>query len=85
MARTMMLHAALRWPEVYSAELWCFAMNYACHVYNNIPRQDTGMSPEELYLGEKVDHEEVLASLLPWGCPTYVLQPQLQDDGSLPK
>ena len=85
MARTMMLHAAIRWPEVYSADLWPFAMSYACHVYNNIPRQDTGMSPEEMYLGSKVDHEEVLASFLPWGCPAYVLQPQLQDDNSLPK
>jgi hypothetical protein len=85
MARTMMLHAALRWPEAYSADLWPFAMSYACHVYNNIPRQDTGLSPEEAYVGTKLDTEEILQSLLPWGCPAYVLQPQLQDDNSLPK
>jgi hypothetical protein len=85
MARTMMLHAALRWPEVYSASLWPFAMSYACHVYNNIPRQDTGLSPEEAYVGTKLDTEEILQSLQPWGCPVYVLQPQLQDDNSLPK
>jgi transposase InsO family protein len=85
MARTMMLHAAIRWPEVYSPELWPFALSYACHVYNNIPRKDTGLSPEELYLGSKLDMEEILQSLLPWGIPAYVLQPQLQDDSSLPK
>jgi hypothetical protein len=38
MACTMMMHAALRWAEAYSADLWPFAMSYACHVYNNLPR-----------------------------------------------
>jgi hypothetical protein len=85
MARTMMLHAALRWPEAYSADLWPFAMSYACHVYNNLPRRETGMSPEEAYVRDKLDTEDILRSLLPWGCPAYVLQHQLQDDNSLPK
>jgi hypothetical protein len=85
MARTMMLHAALRWPEAYSADLWPFAMSYACHVYNNIPRQDTGLSPEEAYVGT--------SWILRTSCILYChgavqlmsSNHQLQDDNSLPK
>jgi hypothetical protein len=85
MARTSMLHSAIHWPEVYSAELWPFAMTYAAHVYNSIPRMGTGCSAEELFTGVKVDHAFNMSHMVPWGIPAYVLQPKLQDGGSIPK
>ena len=54
MALSMLLRMAIRWPEVYSANLWPFSVSYACHDYNNMPRQATNLSVEEMYSGVKV-------------------------------
>jgi hypothetical protein len=85
LARCMMLHAAIHWPEAYDPSLWPFAVSYACHIMNSLPRQDTNASPEELWTGIKVDHESVLDALLPWGCPSYVLDSTLASGGKIPK
>jgi hypothetical protein len=85
LARCMMLHSAIHWPEAYDPSLWPFAVSYACHIMNSLPRQDTNASPEELWTGVKVDHESVLDALLPWGCPSYVLDSTLASGGKIPK
>ena len=85
MARCMMLHAAIHWPEAYEPSLWPFALSYACHVYNSIPKIDTNLSAEELWIGAKVDHQAILEAMLPWGCPAYVLDATLANGGSIPK
>ena len=85
MARSMLLHSAIRWPEVYSPEFWPFAMSYAAYVYNNVPKQPSGLSASELFTGVKEDHEARLQSILPWGIPAYVLDTKLQDGQSIPK
>jgi len=36
-ARTMMIHAALHWPEVEDAALWPLAVQHALHLYNHTP------------------------------------------------
>ena len=84
-ARCMMLHAAIHWPEAYDPALWPFALSYACHVMNSLPRQRTNLSPSEQWHGIKVDHSEVLNSILPWGCPSYVLDATLANGGKIPK
>ena len=49
MARTMLLHAALRSSEgVITAELWPMAMDHAIWLYNHIPHSDTGLAPIQL-------------------------------------
>ena len=45
MARTMLMHAALRCPEEnLSTDLWPMAMDYAVWVYNRIPDIQSGLS-----------------------------------------
>ena len=81
----MCLHSAIRWPEVYDTTYWPYALSYACHIYNQLPKKSSGMSPQEIWQGVKEDHTVNLGALLPWGCPTYVLAAKLQDGQKLPK
>ena len=49
MARTMLLHAALRSSEgVITAELWPMAIDHATWLYNCILHSDTGFAPIQL-------------------------------------
>ena len=85
MARSMMLHSAIRWPEVYDTTFWPYALSYACYIYNQLPKKSSGMSPQEIWQGVKEDHAANLGAVLLWGCPTYVLAAKLQDRQKLPK
>jgi hypothetical protein len=84
MARTMMIHAVLRWPDAYQKELWPMAMSHAVYLHNHTPSQSSGLSPEELWTKSKSSHS-ALQQAHPWGCPVYVLDPKLQDGHKLPK
>ena len=37
MARTMMLHAKLRWPKAVSTKLWPMSLKHAQHLMNHVP------------------------------------------------
>ena len=52
-ARTMMLHAAIHWPEAADTQLWPLAVNHAVYLYNNMPREETGLSPKDLFTRTK--------------------------------
>jgi hypothetical protein len=83
-ARTLMLHAAIHWPEARDEQLWPLAVDYSLHLWNNTPKEGVGLSPEELFSRSKGDGSSMLNSHV-WGCPTYVLDPKLQDGKKLPK
>ena len=83
-ARTMMLHANLRWPEVADESLWPYALQYAVYLHNIMPTEDTGLSPVEIWTRTKSNHNALLHAHA-WGCPAYVLSPKLRDGGHLPK
>ena len=88
MARTMMLHAALRSPQdTITANLWSMAMDYAVWVWNRIPNRVTGMSPLELWTRSVSEiTRQSLANAHVWGCAAYVLEPRLQKPGvKIPK
>jgi hypothetical protein len=36
-ARAMILHAAIHWPEETTMDLWPLAMDYAVHLWNQMP------------------------------------------------
>ena len=58
------------------------AMDYAAWVYNNLPKQNTGLSPNYLWSRSKLSLvEEALARAYVWGAPTYVLEPKLKKMG----
>jgi hypothetical protein len=83
-ARTLMVHAAIQWPEQVDANLWPFALDYAVYQYNHTPNRSSGFSPIEIFSGTKLD-TIVLPDARTWGCPTYVLDPTLQDGKKIPK
>ena len=59
-------------------------MEYACYIYNHLPRPDTGLAPIEILSSQKLD-ESVVRSARTWGCPVYVLDPKIQDGKKFPK
>ena len=73
-ARSMLLHAACKWPGQVEADLWLQAMQYATYLWNNTPIQGVGLSPEEIFTRTKQPHA-VLTNAKVWGCPCYVLDP----------
>ena len=83
-ARTMLLHAQLRWPDATSPESWPMAMEHASHLINVIPNINEGLSPEEKF-ARAFKSTNRLTDLPVWGCPTCVLEPTLQDGKKLPK
>ena len=86
MARSMMLHLRLHWPDEFSADLWPFALDYAVYIYNHIPTKGKpGMpSPAEVFCGTKIGCVP-LRRLRVFGCPSCVLDPRLQDGKKIPK
>ena len=84
MARTMMLHATIRWPEVADAQLWPMAVEYAVYIYNRLPQKDTGLSPLEVLTGTKWPVGK-LHDLHVLFAPTYVLDPDMQDGKKIPR
>ena len=84
-ARAMMMHQLLHWPEQFNESHWGFAMSQAVFLWNHLPRQDTKLSPIELFSSLKLrDHNALLRARV-WGCPTWVLDPVLQDGKKIPK
>ena len=83
-ARAMILHAAIHWPGETHTDLWPLAIDYAVYLWNHTPHMESGMSPIELFCRLKQDCG-VLRNAKVWGCPTYVLDPKLQDGKKLPK
>ena len=84
-ARTMMIHAAMMWPEVEDSSLWPLAVSHAAYLYNHTPSLETGMAPMEIFSRSKLDGN-ALKLAHPWGCPVYVLDPKLTSEGSkIPK
>lgn len=83
-ARTMMIHLQIHWPEHFQANLWTFALNYATWLHNHTPTHDLGFAPIELFSGTRL-HCHDLRRTRVFGCPTYVLDPRLQDGFKIPK
>ena len=83
-ARTLLIHAAVHWPETVSMDLWPFAMEYAVHIYNQTPNRKSHLSPLELFLGSKLPNNGLDLSRV-WGCPTYVLEAEIQNGMKKPR
>jgi hypothetical protein len=84
-ARTMMIHAALSWPEVEDDTLWPMALSHAAYLYNHTPHELTGIAPIEIF-SRTINDGQALRNLHPWGCPAYVLDPRLTNaGGKVPK
>jgi hypothetical protein len=54
-------------------------------IWNHLPNQRTGLSPEEIFTSSEVLVGEILRRCRVWGCPVYILDPKLQDGEKLPR
>ena len=82
-ACTMMLHAALRWPDVQEQSLWPYALSHTTYLHNQMPSQQSRLAPVEVWTKTKLDYTQ-LKNLHVWGSPAYVLDPMLCDGLKLP-
>ena len=51
-ARAMMMHQAQHWPKAFSEDSWPF-VDQAIYLWNNFPRQRSGLTPLEIFTGTK--------------------------------
>lgn len=83
-ARAMLHHAAIHWPDVADVELWPLAVLHAVYLLNRIPREDNGRSPLELF-SRKTWASSKFQDFHVWGCPVYILDSTLADGHKLPR
>jgi hypothetical protein len=76
-ARTILLHAMSRWPEVITEAFWPFALQHAANLHNHTVRDGGQQSPWELFTGAPSTRR--LQDFHVFGSPVYVLHKSLQD------
>ena len=76
--RAMMIHATHKWKTHTTINLWPYALRLANQSYNNTPLLglSEGKTPTELFTATEVDDNP--KHWHPFGCPAYVLTPQLR-------
>ena len=80
-ARTMLLHAAHRWPQAVTANLWPYALHHAARLRNNLssnPSSPLQLFTKASYLKSKVQDRMFWKSQHTFGCPVFVLDAPLQ-------
>lgn len=82
-ARSVLIHAMHRWPEVIAQDLWLYAVSLAVDVRNKIKLDATGLSSLDKL--STVKHAFNAKDNHTFGCPAFVLQAPLQDHKSLPR
>jgi len=83
-ACTMMLHAALHWPEVANAALWPLAVDHATTIFNLVPNPATGLSPHNVFTKTRWRQSD-FQHFHVWGRPVYVLEKKIADGKKLPR
>ena len=84
----MLMHAVLRFPEdILSTDLWTMEIDYAVWICNRTPDMQSGLFAIEIWSRSRFEPvSETLSNCHSWGCPTYVLEPELQKPGvKIPK
>jgi hypothetical protein len=80
-ARTILLHAMAKWPDVIKEDMWTFALHHAVHFHNSSIRKDKTITPYEAFTGQVPRWS--ISDFRVWGSPTYILQNELQDGSSI--
>ena len=83
-ARAMMLHAGIHWPDMAQPSLWPMAVHHACNLWNRVPNPSSGLAPIDIFTKSRFPQRKLLDYHV-WGCPVYVLNKRLQDGMKLPK
>ena len=83
-ARTMMIHSALHWPEMSDTSLWPMAVQHAVYLWNRVPNERTGLAPIDVFSRTRWNQEK-LKDLHVWGSPIYILDKTIADGKKLPR
>ena len=83
-ARTMMLHSAIHWPDVADATVWPMAVAHAAYLHNHMPNMETGLAPVDVFTKSRWQQHK-FHDLHVWGCPVYVLDKSMADGRKLPR
>ena len=75
-ARTMMFHQAIHWPEVADPANWPMAMRHAVFLANMVPDATTGHSAFDRFTQSRWPKSRLM-ELHVWGCPAYALDKKL--------
>jgi hypothetical protein len=60
-------------------------LDHAVFLWNNLPNDSSSLAPIELFTRSRFPNYHHLRRLHVWGCPAYVLDPNLQDGKKIPK
>ena len=79
----MLIHAAKRWPEAVTANLWPYAIRMANESSNELPSLafTDGRTPLQAFAGSRATTNPRFWQ--PFACPTYVLEAALQTAGGI--
>ena len=83
-ARTMMLHAAIHWPDVADTALWPMAVAHAVFLHNHVPNPTTGLAPGDVFTKSRWEQRK-FHDVHVWGCPVYVLDSKISGGMKLPR
>jgi hypothetical protein len=85
-AHVMMLHQVIHRPAEARLVLWPFALDHSTYLWNHMMLQQlTHLMPIEIFGTTRFgDYRHLQCSHI-LGCPTYVLDPMLQDGHKIPK
>ena len=61
-ARTSLIHAAIRIQDNINAMLWTFALNHACYVWNEVPKEGSFLPSQILSKSFACDYLHVIKS-----------------------
>ncbi|MHA7811762.1 MAG: hypothetical protein ACX933_18325, partial [Marinobacter adhaerens] len=83
-ARTMLLHASLHWPDAITPVLWPQAVMHAIFLFNRVPEPSTGLSRIDIFTKTRWSQRR-FHDLHVWGSPTYVLDKTISDGKKIPR
>ena len=83
-ARTMMLHAAIHWPDVADTALWPMAVTHAVFLHNHVPNPTTGLAAGDVFTKSRWEQRK-FHDVHVWGCPVYVLDSKVSGGMKLPR
>ena len=82
MARTMLMHSSIHWPEICDPTMWPMAVQHAVWIYNHIPNPNSGLAPIDMWSKTKFPMTK-LQNLHVFGSPVYILDKRIADGKSI--
>lgn len=82
-ARAMMVHAAMHWPDMADPSLWPMAVAHSAYLHNHMPSLTTGLAPVDIFTRSLWEQKKLL-KLHVWGCPACLLEKSLADCKKIP-